>query len=378
MLRRNATERATSVALIESAVGKVLDPELRRPLADLGMVRAVRLARDGAVVIDIALTTAACPLRAELSTAVEAAALSAGGIEPQVRFATMAEHERRDISRVVAADRPAAGRPVAREIYAVGSGKGGVGKSSVAANLAVALAAQGRAVGLLDADVWGYSVPQLFGVRRHPISFHGTMLPIKAWGVSLMSTGFLVDDDAPIVWRGPMLHKALEQFISDVAWGDLDVLVLDLPPGTGDTPLSVLELLPDAGLIVVTTPQTAATGVARRVATMAHDARMPVVGVVENMSDASCPHCGASSQMFGIGGGEQLANSLGAPFLGHIPLDADMREAGDDGTPVVVRSPDAASSAAIRAMTERIRAPRRSVVGRPLPLSVVKDGARLA
>lgn len=378
MLRRNAAERATSVALIESAVGKVLDPELRQPLADLGMVRGVRVARDGAVIVDIALTTTACPMQVELSTAVKAAAVSVGAIEPQVRFATMAEHERRDISRVVAAGRPTEGRPVAREIYAVGSGKGGVGKSSLAANIAVAFAAQGRTVGLLDADVWGYSVPQLFGVRRHPVAFHGTMLPIRAWGVSLMSVGFLVDGDAPIMWRGPMLHKALEQFIADVAWGDLDVLVLDLPPGTGDTPLTLLELLPDAGLIVVTTPQAAATTVARRVAAMARDARMPIVGVVENMSDNRCPRCGVATPMFGAGGGTQLANELDAPFLGHIPLDAEMRQAGDDGTPVIVRSPNAASSAAIRAVAERIRAPRRSMVGRPLPLSVVQDGARLA
>lgn len=363
---------ALDPAAIEDAVGKVLDPELHRPLAQLGMVRGVRASGAGRIVVDVALTTTACPLQAELRQAVLAAASSCPGVTAaDVRFTAMAEHERRDVSRIVAADRPTAGRPVAREIYAVGSGKGGVGKSSVAVNLAVACAEQGRAVGLLDADVWGYSVPQLCGVRRNPIAFHGTMVPIEAWGVRLMSTGFLVDDDTPVVWRGPMLHKALEQFISDVAWGDLDVLVVDLPPGTGDTPLSLLELLPDAGLVVVTTPQPAATGVARRLATMARDARMPIVGVVENMSDATCPQCAAATSMFGSGGGARLATELDAPLLGRIPLDAALREAGDQGIPAVVRSPGAASSSALRDVASALRAPRRSVVGRPLPLSVV-------
>ena len=360
------------VPAIEAAVGAVPDPELRRPLAELGMLRGVHPGRDGRVLVEVALTTAGCPMQAELRDAVAAAAVGVPGVSAvEVRFATMAEHERRDVSRVVATDRPVDGRPVAREIYAVGSGKGGVGKSSVAANIAVAFAQQGRSVGLLDADVWGYSIPQLFGVRRNPIAFHGTMLPIERYGVRLMSTGFLVEEDMPIVWRGPMLHKALQQFITDVAWGDLDVLVLDLPPGTGDTPLSVLELLPDAGLVVVTTPQPAATGVARRLATMARDARMPIVGVVENMTDAACPQCGFGSAMFGSGGGALLADELGTPLLGRIPLDRAMREAGDEGMPVVARSPGAASSGALCSLAQMIRAPRRSMVGRPLPLSVV-------
>jgi ATP-binding protein involved in chromosome partitioning len=250
---------------------------------------------------------------------------------------------------------------VIESVYAVASGKGGVGKSTVTANLAVALAASGKRVGVLDADVWGYSIPGLFGVCENPRVVDGRMVPLRAHGVALMSVGFLVPEGAPVMWRGPMLHKALEQFLLDVAWGELDVLLLDLPPGTGDIQLSLLELLPSAALLAVTTPQPAAQAVAARVVTMARDAGLSIAGVVENMT----------GELFGSGGGARLAEAAGVPLLGQVPLDRAARLAGDGGIPVVFRDPDAASAVALAGVAARLPVVRPSLVRRPLPLSVV-------
>jgi ATP-binding protein involved in chromosome partitioning len=250
---------------------------------------------------------------------------------------------------------------VIESVYAVASGKGGVGKSTVTANLAVALAASGKRVGVLDADVWGYSIPGLFGVCENPRVVDGRMVPLRAHGVALMSVGFLVPEGAPVMWRGPMLHKALEQFLLDVAWGELDVLLLDLPPGTGDIQLSLLELLPSAALLAVTTPQPAAQAVAARVVTMARDAGLSIAGVVENMT----------GELFGSGGGARLAEAAGVPLLGQVPLDRAARLAGDGGIPVVRRDPDAASAVALAGVAARLPVVRPSLVRRPLPLSVV-------
>ena len=241
----------------------------------------------------------------------------------------------------------------------------------MAANLAVALAKQGKSVGLLDADVWGYSVPQLFGVRRSPIAMYEKMFPVQAHGVRLMSLGFLVEDEEPIVWRGPMLHKALTQFVHDVHWGPLDVLLLDLPPGTGDVTLSVLELLPEASLLVVTTPQQAARTVASRVGVMARDVGMPVSGVVENMSELVCPHCDGRSALFGAGGGKRLADELGAPLLGQVPLDVALRQAGDCGVPVVTGDPESPSARALIDLAAALRPARRPLAGRQLGVQPV-------
>jgi ATP-binding protein involved in chromosome partitioning len=260
---------------------------------------------------------------------------------------------------------------LATTVYAVASGKGGVGKSTVTANLAVTLARSGKRVGVLDADVWGYSIPGLFGVRENPRVSDGRMVPLRAHGVALMSVGFLVPDGAPVMWRGPMLHKALEQFLLDVAWGELDVLLLDLPPGTGDIQLSLLELLPSAALVAVTTPQPAAHSVAARVVTMARDAALPIAGVVENMSSAVCDCCGERTELFGSGGGERLAELAGAPLLGQVPLDRAARLAGDRGIPVVLSEPDAASARVLVDVAARLPVVRRSLIGRSLPLSVV-------
>lgn len=294
-----------------------------------------------------------------------------GGVE--IVVTAMAERRRvelADLLRRRSATRTGELGGGSTRIYAVASGKGGVGKSTVTANLAASLAAQGQRVGILDADVWGHSIPQLFGVRGNPAVVGGVMLPHRAHGVALMSVGFLVPEGQPVVWRGPMLHKALEQFLTDVAWGELDVLLLDLPPGTGDITLSLLELVPDAALVAVTTPQAAARDVAARVVAMAREAGMPVAGVVENMSAAVCAHCGHGTEVFGTGGGDELAGIADAPLLGRVPLDVAAREHADRGVPVVVGDPSAPSAQELRAVAGRLPVRRRSLLHRSLPLSV--------
>lgn len=359
-------------AALAAAVGAVRDPELHRPLAELRMVRDIKVGRDQRVRVRVALTTEDCPMQQRLAEDVRSAVSAVPGVRgADVDFTVMDEQQRREVSDTIAGGRPRAGTPLAGAVYAVASGKGGVGKSSVAAGLAVELATQGKAVGLLDTDVWGYSVPQLFGVRRNPTVLGGMMLPVEAHGVRLMSTGFMVADDAPIVWRGPMLHKALQQFVNDVLWGPLDVLILDLPPGTGDVTLSVLELLPDAALLAVTTPQPAARSVASRVGVMAREVGMPVAGVIENMSQLVCPACGTGSALFGSGGGKQLAEELQVPLIAQVPLDMAMREAGDSGVPVVIGAPRSPSAVALKAAATTLRPARRSLAGRLLELSVV-------
>ena len=360
------------VAAVREAVDAVLDPELHRSLGELDMVRAVTIGRSGRVEVELALTTPGCPMTDVLARDITSAASAVPRTrDVHVSFTVMTEPERRALAERFLATRPAGGASAASAVFAVASGKGGVGKSSVAANLAVALARQGKSVGLLDADVWGYSVPQLFGVRRSPIAMYEKMFPVQAHGVRLMSLGFLVEDEEPIVWRGPMLHKALTQFVHDVHWGPLDVLLLDLPPGTGDVTLSVLELMPEASLLVVTTPQHTATTVASRVGVMARDVGMPVAGVLENMSELICPHCECRFALFGTGGGARLADELGTPLLGRVPLDAALREAGDSGEPVVTRAPESPSARALLAAAAALRPARRPLLGRQLGVQPV-------
>ena len=277
---------------VRAAAAAVLDPEIGRPLGELGMIGETSLARGGRVRLQLRLTTESCPLAGELRTAVEAAARAVDGVrDVEFDLVTMPPRERVELAerlkRTTAPLTGALGIGGTR-VYAVASGKGGVGKSTVTANLATALAATGKRVGLLDADVWGYSIPQLFGVRRSPVVLGELMLPVPAYGVALMSIGFFVNEDQPVVWRGPMLHKALQQFVTDTFWGTLDALFVDLPPGTGDATLSLLQLLPDTALLAVTTPQAAARVVATRVARMAAETGVPVAGVIENMSAAEC------------------------------------------------------------------------------------------
>ena len=350
---------------VRRTAGSVLDPELHLSLADAGMLGDVAVDRAGVAHVTVRLTTPTCPLKDRLVAEVGAAVDTVPGVTGvRVTFAAMSDGERISLASRLRGGREV-GHPFGPDsgtaVYAVASGKGGVGKSTVSANLAVALAQQGKRVGVLDADVWGYSVPQLFGTRERPVALKGLMLPPQAHGVALMSVGFLVEEDEPVVWRGPMLHKAIEQFLGDVHWGELDVLLVDLPPGTGDVTLSLLELLPDAQLLAVTTPQVAAESVATRVGRMARDVRMPVAGVVENMTGG----------LFGEGGGARLASAIDAPLLGQVPLDLPLRAAGDLGVPAVLASPEAPSSVELRRIAAGLPVVRRSLVGRSLPLSVV-------
>ncbi|APA98515.1 Mrp/NBP35 family ATP-binding protein [Nocardia seriolae] len=358
------------VEAVRTAVGRVVDPEIHRPLAELGMLDRVDADRSGQVVIRALLTTAGCPMQAELRSAIETAARSVPGVwAVEVVFTAMAQSQRTQLARSLRDPGGGVrGTGSSTCVFAVASGKGGVGKSAVTANLAAAFAAQGRTVGILDADVWGYSMPQLFGVRRPPVALNGMMMPIQTHGVRLMSTGFFVQDEEPVVWRGPMLHKALEQFLDDVYWGNLDILFIDLPPGTGDITLSLVELVPNSALILVSTPQLAAHTVAARAARMAKDARVEVAGVVENMSAAVCGGCGDTTPVFGSGGGARLAQLLDVPLLGEIPLDLALRKSGDNGVPVVISDPHAPSAHAIQQIAARLPVTRPSIIGRSLPL----------
>ena len=359
---------------VRTALGAVQDPEIGRPLTELGMLGEIT-ARRGHVRVEVRLTTASCPLVDELRHAVTTVVSAEAGVrDVEVAFTTMAPRERAEF-----ADRLKRAAPPLHatlgiggtRVYAIASGKGGVGKSTVTANLAVALAAQGKRVGVLDADVWGYSMPQLFGVRRNPVVLGELMMPVPAHGVGLMSIGFFVDEERPVIWRGPMLHKALQQFVTDTYWGALDALLVDLPPGTGDATLSLLEFLPDTTLLAVTTPQTTATVVAARVARMAAEMGVPLAGVIENMTAAVCGSCGGQTAVFGTGGGALLAEQAGAPLLGQVPLDVELREAGDRGVPVVVDAPAAASALELARIATVLPTPQRRLAGRALPLSVV-------
>jgi ATP-binding protein involved in chromosome partitioning len=368
-------QSTVDVAAVRSALAGVEDPELRIPLEDAGMLGDLDLGPNGTVRVEVRLTTASCPLKDALADAVTGAVGAVAGVRRvEVAFATMSEGDRMALAARLRGGRQAGhqfGLGSRTLVYAVASGKGGVGKSTVTANLAAALALQGQRVGVLDADVWGYSMPHLFGVRRSPVALKGLMLPVDAHGVSLMSVGFFVDDEEPVVWRGPMLHKAIEQFLGDVYWGELDVLLIDLPPGTGDVTISLLELVPDAQLVAVTTPQPAARTVAERVGRMALNSRMPVAGVVENMSTLVCGSCHESTPLFGSGGGQQLATTLGAPLLGQVPLDLAAREGGDVGVPVVVSTPGSPAARELSRIASSLPVVRRGLVGRSLPLTVV-------
>jgi ATP-binding protein involved in chromosome partitioning len=363
---------------LRAVLGQVQDPELALSLDSLGMLGEVTVGRSGTVGVQLRLTTPTCPMVDELRTALGMAAATVDGVQRvEVEITAMPPRERAELAeRLGRARHPVAGGMFgsAPQVLAVASGKGGVGKSTVTANLAVALASGGRRVGVLDADVWGYSIPQLFGVRRSPVVLGELMLPVPAYGVHLISMGFFVTEDQPVVWRGPMLHKALEQFIGDTLWPELDVLLVDLPPGTGDATLSVLGLLPQAQLLVVTTPQDAARTVAARVTRMAAETSGVVGGVIENMSGTVCPHCGESSSPFGSGGGALLAEQADAPLLGQVPLEAKLRIAGDDGAPLAATRRDGPAGRAFHEIAGRLpRPPRRSLVGRSLPLTVVQS-----
>src|SRR6266511_291139 len=363
---------------VRQALRQVLDPEIGKPIEDLGMLQGIRV-DDGTVTVQILLTVAGCPLKDRIDRDVRGAVAPLEGVRHiEVLLGELTGDQRQ---QMVTSLRGGAGPQQQQTFFtdgktsviAVASGKGGVGKSSVTVNLAASLAAEGHRVGVLDADVWGFSVPRMMGVSGQPVGFNNMILPLESHGVRVISMGFFVPEEQPVIWRGPMLHKAVQQFLGDVYWGEIDFLLCDLPPGTGDVSLSMASFLPGAYMVVVTTPQEAARKVAERAGRMAAQVRQRVVGVIENMSQFVCPHCGEPTAIFGEGGGAEAARTLSVPLLGQIPLYPPVREGGDRGTPIVLSDP---ASGAGQAFVDAARALARStktIVGKPLQLTVAPD-----
>ncbi len=353
------------------ALRPVEDPELHRSIVDLDMVREIDV-HDGTVGVQVALTVPGCPLRNEIQRRVTGAVSGLAGVGTvEVDFTVMTDDERAALRERLHGD-PAAtagsqhahghaeGRaipfadPASRtRVLLIASGKGGVGKSSVTTNLSVALAQRGRSVAVIDADVWGFSIPRMLGVQRPPVVIDNMLVPPETHGVRCISMGFFAEEDQPVIWRGPMLHKALEQFLTDVFWDDPDVLVVDLPPGTGDISISLAQFLPRAEVYVVTTPQPAAQRVAQRAAFMAQKVRLEVRGVIENMSWFTGDD-GKRYEIFGAGGGQELADQLGVPLVGQVPLVTDLREGSDIGRPITADAPDSEAAQVFRAMAEKV------------------------
>lgn len=367
---------------IQAALATVDDPEIRRPITDLGMVSGFTVS-DGLVKVDLLLTVAGCPLRDKLNNDITAALTKIPGIDRvSINFGVMTDEQRKALQTTLRGGGASAApvipfaQPGSRtRVYAVASGKGGVGKSSVTVNLAAALAKRGLSVGVIDADIYGHSVPRMLGVENRPTRVEDMIMPPQSHGVKVISIGMFTSGNAAVVWRGPMLHRALEQFLAEVYWGDLDVLLLDLPPGTGDVAISLAQLLPNAEILVVTTPQMAAAEVAERAGAIALQTHQRLVGVVENMSWLELPD-GSRMEVFGAGGGQTVADSLSTTIgarvelLGQIPLDTRVREAGDGGTPIVLAEPDAPAAKAIDGVADRLAVRRESLVGKPLGLMV--------
>jgi len=336
---------------ITEALKGVIDPELRRSIVELGMVRSIQIADEGRVDVVVSLTTPGCPIRSHFQTAV---AERVGAIEGVtgvgVGFDVLSNDEKGRLQQTLGRSRlPEGALAQVKNVVCVASGKGGVGKSTLTANLAAALAADGHAAGALDCDVYGYSIPRMLGVNSKPeVSAERKIIPLTGpAGVKVMSIGFFVEENAAVVWRGPMLHKAIQQFLEDVDWGDLDYLLLDLPPGTGDVSMTLAQLLPQAKILIATTPQPAAQSVARRAAEMAEKVDLELLGAIENMSGFTAPD-GQRITIFGEGGGQLLADELDIPLLGKVPLSQELREHADSGMPLVLEHPDDPAAQAIR------------------------------
>jgi ATP-binding protein involved in chromosome partitioning len=337
---------------VTEALRAVIDPELRRDIVELGMVRSLDIHSNGVVDVTVSLTTAGCPIRNHFETAVQKAISDLDGvIGVNLTFDVLSDTEKQGLQKKLGRGvLPEGALAQVSNVICVGSGKGGVGKSSVTANLAAALAADGKRVGVLDADVWGYSQPRMLGAgaQRPKVSAERKLIPIEVHdGIKVMSIGFFVEQDAAVVWRGPMLHKALQQFLEDVDWGVLDYLLIDLPPGTGDVSMTLAQLLPQAKFLIVTTPQPVAQKVAARSAEMANKLKLEICGVIENMSGFVTPD-GERYQIFGEGGGELLAIDLDVPLLAKVPLTMALREYADSGTPIVFADPDDPAAQALR------------------------------
>jgi ATP-binding protein involved in chromosome partitioning len=337
---------------VTEALKAVIDPELRRDIVELGMVRAIDVHANGVVDVKVSLTTAGCPIRNHFQTGVADAVRGLDGVESvNVSFDVLSDDEKSDLGRRLGrGSLPEGALAQVRHVICIGSGKGGVGKSSVTANLAAALAAEGKLVGVLDADVWGYSQPRMLGLsgERPRVNEARKLIPLEAAeGIKVMSIGFFIEQDAAVVWRGPMLHKALQQFLEDVEWGELDYLLIDLPPGTGDVSMTLAQLLPQAEFVLVTTPQPVAQKVAKRAAEMATKVKLEIIGVIENMAGFVTP-AGERFAIFGEGGGQLLADELDVPLLASVPLTMPLREQADAGVPLVFSDPDDPAAQAIR------------------------------
>lgn len=350
-------------AAVRRALQEVIDPELGKNLVELDMVREIRIDGDH-VAVHLALTIPGCPLKNKIrQDVVEKVTELAGAGSVEVIFGAMSDEERASLVeklRGTGPRKPEFLQPGSKtRVIGIASGKGGVGKSTVTVNLSVALARAGYRVGLMDADIYGFSIPRMLGLRGRPSLLNeNTILPMEAYGVRAISAGSLVEEDTPIIWRGPMLGRMLEQFLNDVYWGDLDYFIIDLPPGTGDVALSVVQMMPQSELVLVTTPQAASANVASRVANMAEKTNQTVLGVIENMAWFSCPHCGEPTEIFGRGGAEALAERLGVDVIGRIPLTPQVREGGDEGRPVTIADPESPAARAFLDIAQKLVAMR--------------------
>src|ERR1700689_438937 len=353
---------------IRKALEVVIHPELHRSIVELHIVRSIDVSANGVVDVTVSLTTPGCPIKGHFQTSVaEAVSALEGVTHVNVYFDVLTDTQKSALQQKLGrGSLPAGALAQVANVLCIGSGKGGVGKSTLTANLAAALTVDGKKVGILDADVWGYSIPRLYGLgaQRPPVSAQRKIIPLESHGVKVMSIGFFVEEDAAVVWRGPMLHKALTQFLQDVEWGALDYLLVDLPPGTGDVSMTLAQLLPQAQFMIVTTPQATAQKVARRSAHMAHKVDLEIGGVIENMSSFTTPS-GERFTIFGEGGGQELADELDVPLLGKVPLTMPLREHADSGVPLVIEDPDDPPSQAIHQVARGL------IAMAPLPLPVL-------
>src|ERR1700691_3136664 len=366
---------------VRAALAKGIDPELRRPITEIGMVKGIEVGPGGDVHVEIYLTTSACPKKTEISDRVRQAVADVPGTgSVKVSLDVMNDEQRTELRKQLRGDSREPVIPFAQSgsltrVYAVASGKGGVGKSTVTVNLAAAMAARGVSVGLVDADIHGHSIPRMMGTTDRPTQVESMILPPIAHEVKVISIAQFIEGNTPVVWRGPMLHRALQQFLADVYWGDLDVLLLDLPPGTGDVAISTAQMLPSAELLIVTTPQLAAAEVAERAGAIASQTHQRVAGVIEKMSYLICAHCGEQTEVFGSGRGGHIAAALSqlsgapVPLLGQVPIDVRLREGGDAGIPLVLSDPASPAALALRKIADELGTRSRGLAGRNLGIS---------
>lgn len=376
------TTSTVSESAVRQALSRVEDPEIGKPITELGMVKSITVT-GSQVTAEIYLTIAGCPMKSTITDNCRAAILEIDGVESvTITTDVMSDDQRRALREqlrggVAEPEIPFAKPESTTRVFAVASGKGGVGKSSLTVNLAAAFAAKGLKVGVLDADIYGHSIPGMLGAQERPHAVDDMIMPPQAHGIKHISIAHFVADNAPVVWRGPMLHRAIQQFLGDVFWGDLDILLLDLPPGTGDVAISVAQLLPNAEILVVTTPQAAAAEVAERAGTISMQTQQKVAGVIENMAAMVLPD-GSTVDVFGSGGGQAVAERIGTitgtkvPLLGSVPLDPALREGGDTGIPIVLSNPDSPTARAIDAVVDKLVVRKESLAGKPLGLGVTR------